>query len=109
MSSNSVVILELSATSTEEELREHFDRAISYGRNFSARLVKDMWMVHFTCMDGATLSPIWPTSNQQELGLNVVHFWHDLQFTTIRMSARWLDESGNVVSVDDEEVWRYQP
>ncbi|RUS14831.1 hypothetical protein BC937DRAFT_93253 [Endogone sp. FLAS-F59071] len=80
------VILELLATATEAELKEHFTRAISYKNNFSVT-VGDLWVVHFTCEDEYLRNPCWQTDSQLNDGLNVVHFWHDRDCKTLALKA----------------------
>src|SRR5262249_43983516 len=93
------VILELLATRTEKEVEEHLDRTAEYKDILQA---DDAWVVHFTCEDGYTLNPQWQSDNQ--LTVNMVHFWHDIYFTTIRMSARWKDESGHIQQIDNQPL-----
>ncbi|RUS18539.1 hypothetical protein BC937DRAFT_88642 [Endogone sp. FLAS-F59071] len=67
------ILIELLAMATMAELKEHFNRALKYGKHLD---VREVWVIHFTC---ATKEPFWPSSKQLEAGLNVVHFLHDLE------------------------------
>lgn len=82
------------------QLKEHFDRTLEYGEHLGAR---EVWTVHFTCMDGATASPLWPSSEQIAAGLNVVHFWHNLEFQSLRMSSHSLNINGEIIVDQDFE------
>ncbi|RIB00592.1 hypothetical protein C2G38_2233737 [Gigaspora rosea] len=75
-----VAVLELLATTSIPELNEHFKR------------------------DDVVKNPYWPCSKQQERGLNVIHFWHDKDFTNVRMSARSRDVTGKFYEIIDEQI-----
>ena len=119
-------VLELLTTSTETDLKGHYKRALEYSESLQIRsaqiYVRDIWVVYFTCEDNATRKENckWPTQEQNlpsELGrdcqwptvehLNVVVFWHDLKFRTIRMSARWRNHRAEAwQEIYDEPVCR---
>jgi hypothetical protein len=60
-------------------------------------------VINFTCADNATLSPYWPSLSQLKQGLHVVHFWHNLQFTDVWMSAYWY-ENGEIKDITNKQV-----
>ncbi|CAG8718125.1 12005_t:CDS:2, partial [Funneliformis mosseae] len=80
LSGYQAIVLELLVTATEDELKEHFERALFYAEQLSADLKK---------------------------GPRVVHFWHNLSFTKVLMIACWWDASRNerhITSVDRLEM-----
>ncbi|CAG8492563.1 318_t:CDS:2 [Paraglomus occultum] len=116
-------VLELLATSTESQLKNHYKCALEYAdslricstqniyrnSNFQFLNIRDIWVIHFTCEDDATKAENckWPTTEQNlnpetmvdpqwptVENLNVVTIWHNLEFTEIRMSACWKDQKG---------------
>ncbi|CAG8506723.1 19758_t:CDS:2 [Racocetra fulgida] len=76
-SSNSTIVLELSATARKKDLNEHFTRALNYSKLLSA---SEVWLIHFTCEDNYTKNPHWPADWKLKKGLRVVHFCHDWDF-----------------------------
>ncbi|CAG8588357.1 18944_t:CDS:2 [Gigaspora rosea] len=60
--------LELAATLDRSLLDEHFARALQYGEMLSSSS-SEVWVVHFTCQDGATENPYWP--NDEDLHKDV--------------------------------------
>ncbi|CAG8579540.1 8880_t:CDS:2 [Gigaspora rosea] len=96
------IALELLATATKKELKEHYERALLYDKKLPA---DETWVVHFTCCEEAISKPYWPTESQLQKGLRVVYFWHDLDFTKISIIACWLDTNNNTRHVTDVENW----
>ncbi|CAG8761697.1 8437_t:CDS:2, partial [Racocetra fulgida] len=70
------IALELLATATKEEFKEHYEWAILYDKKLPA---DETW------------------------GLRVVYLWHDLDFTKIRITACWWDTNNNTKHVTDVE------
>lgn len=94
------IVLELLATATKTQLNEHFVRALEYGNKLSA---EDVWIVHFTCEDNSTQNPYYP-SNEELSKLNIVHFLHDEEFKSVRMSTRFIDSSGTFNYINNELI-----
>nr|CAG8507490.1 6128_t:CDS:2 [Entrophospora candida] len=94
------VVLELLATAKQSELDEHFERALTYAKLLSAG---ETWVIHFSCEDKITENPYWPADRELKKGLRVVHFWHDLYFTKIKMIACWWDVNNNTKHVTGVE------
>ncbi|CAG8685961.1 15691_t:CDS:2 [Rhizophagus irregularis] len=89
------IVLELLATTTRNELNEHFDRVLKYAKELSA---DDIWVVNFTCEDGYGVQktknrPHWPPDDNDRI--NVIHFFHDHLFEYVLMNARYVDSSNN--------------
>ncbi|CAG8435155.1 4593_t:CDS:2 [Funneliformis mosseae] len=51
----------------------------------------EAWVVHFTCADNVIEKPIWPIEQEQKDKLYIVHFWHDISFKSVQMTARFLN------------------
>ncbi|CAG8579474.1 12231_t:CDS:2, partial [Cetraspora pellucida] len=94
------IALELLATATKKELKEHYERALLYDKKLPA---DNTWIVHFTCEENAISEPCWPTKSQLQKGLRAVYFWHNLDFTKIKMIACWWDTNNNTKHVTDVE------
>ncbi|CAG8768333.1 12030_t:CDS:2, partial [Racocetra fulgida] len=62
------IALELLATATKKELKEHYERALLYDKKLPA---DETWVVHFTCCKDAISEPDWPTESQLQKGLRV--------------------------------------
>jgi len=77
-----VLILELLATGTNNELEEHFTRALDYAKNFTEPVV---WVVNFTRADNAISNPHWQSEEQLSSGLNVMHIWHSEDFKIVKL------------------------
>jgi hypothetical protein len=96
MSQHQTVVLELLASATKNELNKHFERVLIYAEMLSA---DDVWIVNFTCEDNATKQPHWPPNDGNFESVNVVHFFHELKFENLRMSARYVtSNSANTFS-----------
>ncbi|KAF0425148.1 P-loop containing nucleoside triphosphate hydrolase protein [Gigaspora margarita] len=78
------IALELLATATKKDLKEHYERAFLYDKKLPAN---ETWVVHFTCCKKAISEPYWPTESQLQGGLRVIYFWHNLDFTKISAIA----------------------
>jgi hypothetical protein len=100
-------MIDILATETKDDLYEHFDRTLEYAQSLDPKLnVREIWVAHFTCQDFITKSPPWPKGEQQEMGLKVAHIWHDINFKTARISARWKDRSDDEPNeILDEELF----
>ncbi|CAG8754795.1 15930_t:CDS:2, partial [Cetraspora pellucida] len=62
------IALELLATATKKELKEHYERTLLYYKKLPA---DETWVVHFTCCEDAISEPYWPTESQLQKGLRV--------------------------------------
>ncbi|CAG8740359.1 16435_t:CDS:2, partial [Dentiscutata erythropus] len=104
---NKTIALELLATATKKELKEHYEWALIYDKKLPA---DETWIVHFTCEENAILEPCWSTKSQLQKGLQVVYFWHDLNFTKISIIACWWDTNNNTKHVTNvkEIMEQYQ-
>ncbi|CAG8706565.1 26622_t:CDS:2 [Racocetra persica] len=92
-SSKPVAILELLATASSINLNKHFEQVLKYAEKL---FPLEKGIVHFSHEDDVVKNPYWPCEELQKKGLNVVHFWHDEDYTNVRMSSRFLDLSGNL-------------
>ncbi|KAF9895533.1 hypothetical protein BX616_009472, partial [Lobosporangium transversale] len=92
------VVIELLATGNQTSIKDHISKTLTYKRLLPA---EEAWVVHFTCEDDYFKHPYWQTDAELDQGVNLVHFWHDRSFDTVRMNARWKD-SGNTQRIDDE-------
>jgi hypothetical protein len=95
------IVLELLATGEPEDVEVHIERTPSYKDLLHA---DEAWVIHFTCEDDYLNHPIWQSDEQLRMGVNVVHCWHDVDFSTVMMSARWKDVDGNVQQVDKQAL-----
>lgn len=64
----------------------HFKRALEYKRLF---YFDEVWVIHFTCQDGATEDPYWPGGEELREGLRVAHVWHDLEMNEVVIVGCW--------------------
>ncbi|KAF8592403.1 hypothetical protein K439DRAFT_1625790 [Ramaria rubella] len=93
---NYTIVLELLATGDVTFVRDHIQKTPEYQHLLSA---DEAWVVHFTCQDN--YQPIWPSDQEMQEGLNMVHFCHDLDFTSMSFSARWMDVDKNMQSINN--------
>ena len=93
------VLLELLAHGELDSVVKHVNKTVEYKQLVSA---DEVWVIHFTREDDYLRDPYWPPDDQLKKDINMVHFWHDMNFTTVKMSARWKDEDGNIQQIDDE-------
>jgi hypothetical protein len=57
----------------------------------------EAWVVHFTCEDDYLDHATWQSEEELEgAGINVVHFQHCLEVSTMSMVARWKNTDGEV-------------
>ncbi|CAG8695878.1 20067_t:CDS:2, partial [Dentiscutata erythropus] len=98
--SNKTIALELLATATKKELKEHYEQVLIYDKKLPA---DETWIVHFTCEENTISELCWPTKSQLQKGLQVVYFWHDLNFIKISMIACWWNMNNNMKHVTDVE------
>ncbi|CAJ0768904.1 6736_t:CDS:2 [Entrophospora sp. SA101] len=96
-----VAVLELLATASPPQLEKHFEQVFKYAEKFCPL---EVWIVHFSREDTIVTDPYWPCSKLQDRGLNVVHFWHNKEFTNVRMSSRSLNATGNFSETIDEQI-----
>ncbi|CAG8528853.1 7476_t:CDS:2 [Racocetra fulgida] len=64
------IALELLATATKKELKEHYERALLCDKKLPA---DETWIVHFTCCEDAISEPYWPTESQLQKGLQACY------------------------------------
>ncbi|CAJ0832895.1 11583_t:CDS:2 [Entrophospora sp. SA101] len=88
---NPVAILELLATVSQPKLDNHFEQVFKYAEQLCPL---EVWIVHFSREDAVVTDPYWPCNELQDKGLNVIHLWHNKEFTNVRMSSRSLDAIG---------------
>lgn len=79
------LVLEILATGSRSSILEHFQRTIDYKDLLKADVA---WVIHFTRQDDYLDEPDWPSDAQLEKGVGLLHFWHDQNYTTLRMIAR---------------------
>ena len=80
----SLVVIELLATECSRSIREHIKRTKEYKENLRAG---EAWVVHFTRQDYYLQDPQWQC-DQLFGDINVVHIWHNREFTEVCMIAR---------------------
>ncbi|CAG8624979.1 5094_t:CDS:2, partial [Paraglomus occultum] len=97
------IVLEFLATGYPDFIKQHINigKAPIYQKRVSADA---SWVIHFTRQDGYLdkTKPIWQSDEALNMGVNLVHIWHDANFTTARMGARWKDADGNVQQINNE-------
>ncbi|CAG8610548.1 16725_t:CDS:2 [Funneliformis mosseae] len=89
------IVLELLATASNDDLIEHFQRALEYANLLSA---DETWIVHLTCEDEYVKRPLWPSDSQLKMKLHVAHFYHNFLFTNINLIAGWWNIRKNKMS-----------
>ncbi|KAF9349356.1 hypothetical protein BGX34_001840, partial [Mortierella sp. NVP85] len=94
------VVLEILATACRPSILDHFQRTIDYKDLLEANIG---WVIHFTRQDDYLDEPDWPSDAQLEKGVGLVHFWHDQNYTTLRMIARSKVKDEAV----EEVVWEH--
>ena len=95
------IIIELLATSTKSTLSEQFSRVLKYADNLSA---SEIWIIHFTCEDNATLKPHYPLNNEEFERLNIVHFLHNEKFDKVQMSAQLKNTFDVITYINNEQI-----
>ena len=90
------IVLELLATGNETFIRSHIEKTQEYKSLLAA---EEAWVVHFTSQDD--FHPIWQSDTELDNGVSVVHFSHDINFTRVRMHARFKDTAGKVKEIDE--------
>ncbi|CAJ0756976.1 4663_t:CDS:2 [Entrophospora sp. SA101] len=98
---NPVAILELLATVSQPKLDNHFEQVFKYAEQLCPL---EVWIVHFSREDAVVTDPYWPCNELQDKGLNVIHLWHNKEFTNVRMSSRSLDAIGNFSETIDQQI-----
>ncbi|RHZ53303.1 hypothetical protein Glove_443g47 [Diversispora epigaea] len=94
-----VAVFELLATSSLLKLDEYFKRVFDYSNQFKP---SEVWIIHFSQEDDVVKDPYWPCIRLQKRRLNVIHFWHNKNFTNVWMSARLLDTSSRFCEIIDQ-------
>jgi hypothetical protein len=90
------IVLEVLATGNKSDIQSHIEKTPEYKSLLAA---EEAWVVHFTCQDD--FRPIWQSDTELDDGVNVVHFSHDINFTRVRMHARFKDTVGKVKEIDE--------
>jgi len=78
-------VLELLATGAPGTVNEHITRAKDYKNNLNAT---EAWVIHFTCEDDYFQHPQWQSNKVLRENINVVHIWHNPDFTEVKMMSR---------------------
>ncbi|KAF9179267.1 hypothetical protein BGZ49_005174, partial [Haplosporangium sp. Z 27] len=95
------IVVELVATETAKAVQAHIDKTITYMNLAEA---KEGWVVHFTMEDNYLEHPLWQTNEVLQDGLNVIHIWHNKEFTDVRLSARWKTPGGQTFAIENEQI-----
>lgn len=93
----STIVVEVLATAGSGLIREQIERIREYKGIMGAQ---EAWVVHFTREDDYLEGPYWQADEVVEEGVNMVHVWHNLEFTEVRMSIK-----SKGVLVEDERVF----
>jgi len=73
------IVIELVTNVPPSILKEHYSRAIEYGKRLNAT---EVWVIHFTIkVDGEDFQYPWP----QDEASNVIHVWHSADFSSFRI------------------------
>ncbi|CAH1768713.1 12242_t:CDS:2, partial [Entrophospora sp. SA101] len=83
---NSIIVIELVATALDNDLKNHFRTTMEYTEKLKAN---EAWVVHFTCADNVIEKPTCPIEQEQKDKLHIVHFWHDISFKSVQMTAHF--------------------
>ena len=83
------ILLELLATGDEAFLNSYIDKTPEYMHLLKAQKA---WVIHFT--RGDDYVPVWQSDDMLNQGVNLVHIWHNAEFTTVQMIAKWKDCTG---------------
>jgi len=83
------ILLELLATGDDAFLNSHIDKTPEYMRLLKAQKA---WVIHFT--RGDDYIPVWQSDDMLNKGVNLVHIWHNEEFTRVQMIAKWKDSTG---------------
>ena len=76
------IVLELLATGAPGSVNEHITRAKDYRNNLGAT---EAWVIHFTREDNYFDHPRWQSDQLLWENINVLHIWHNLDFTEVKM------------------------
>ncbi|RPB01778.1 hypothetical protein L873DRAFT_1842228 [Choiromyces venosus 120613-1] len=95
------VVLKLVATENAIEIERLLNKTLRYKNLHS---VGEAWVIHFTCEDDYSKNPHWQSDELLRKGVFLMHLWHNLEFTEVRMSARWKDMNGDVQQIDDQPL-----
>lgn len=73
------IVVELVANAPVSVIKEHYSRAIEYGKHLNAT---EVWVIHFTIKEeGEDFQYPWPEGE----ALNVIHIWHDSKFSNFKL------------------------
>ncbi|CAJ0750121.1 20050_t:CDS:2, partial [Entrophospora sp. SA101] len=106
----SAAIIELVATETWQKVEEHYQHTLQYAESKRKEMpVSEIWTVHFTCEQNylVTGNPCLPTMQQHRQGLGAIHFWHNLEFSEVHMSACYpvfdINDEMSLMEVQNEQ------
>ncbi|KAI9328404.1 hypothetical protein BDR26DRAFT_874030 [Obelidium mucronatum] len=95
------VVFELLATGGTRFIESHISKTPDYKRLV---LADEAWVIHFSRDPNVLDAPVWQSVEQLNDGVNVVHIWHNAEFTEGQMSASWMDEDGLIQTIDKEPL-----
>jgi hypothetical protein len=91
-------VLDLLATGDPDFVNSHIDKIPEYMALLNAN---EAWVIHFTLED--KYDPVWQSDTMLSQGVNVVHIYHNSEFTEVLMMARWKDSAG-ITHLDKETI-----
>ena len=97
-SDNPPTVLELLATGDQNFVNSHIEKTPEYMTLLKADVA---WVIHFTREDNYV--PVWQSNTVLDKGVNVVHFYHNSDFTEVTMMARWKDQA-RVLHTDTQTI-----
>ncbi|KAK0239550.1 hypothetical protein EDD85DRAFT_454149 [Armillaria nabsnona] len=101
-----LVVLELLATGSADDVQSHIDRTVEYKGLLGAA---EAWFIHFTHEDN--YEPIFQSAKALAGGIGVVHFQHDENFFYVRVSAmegfRGQGSSNHERALGFTKTWAY--
>jgi hypothetical protein len=83
------IVVEVVVTGDDEFVSSHIDKTPEYMELLRAQKA---WIVHFTREDDFV--PVWQSEDILNEGVNLVHIWHNAEFTNLKMIAKWNDSAG---------------
>ena len=86
---NPTIVLKLLATGDEVFVNSHINKTPEYMDFLRAQ---NAWIIHFTREDHYV--PVWQSEDMLNKGVNLVHIWHNWEFTDVQMMANCKESSG---------------
>jgi hypothetical protein len=96
-----MMVLELLAMGNAESIEFNINKIPVYKRLLHAQ---EAWVVHFTCEDDYLEEPYWQSHKLLDDNIYMAHIWYSLDFTEVRINARWKSWYGEVQLVNNESV-----